>query len=279
MDVKRRLLAKLSKVRPMNASAQRVLALTSSSDANVGAISDAISGDPALATETLRIANSAVYRRAYPVDDLRRAVMTLGLEQLHTMATAMALLGTVSSDHPLFDELHACSVLGGTLAGLLTTELYEVEKSTAFVAGLLAEMGAMACLMVDEEYAAIHRAANRNLPARERAELEAYGMTTWEVAAQLLGKNRVPEAIIEAVRQPSDLRGKEVPLLARLVVFSRAAAPRILYAEKEGGLANAREELELQASMAGLEIATDVLLSLCDWALSSASFMRGPASA
>jgi HD-like signal output (HDOD) protein len=278
VESKRRLLAKLSRVRPMSATAQRVLALTGTSDANVNVIADAIAGDPALATETLRIANSAVYRRAYPIEDLRRAVMTLGLDQLHAMATAMALLGTVSSDHPLFDELHAASVLGGTLAGLLTTELYEVEKSAAFIAGLLAEMGAMACLMVDDDYAALHRAANRDPSARERAELEAYGMTTWEVAGQLLAKNRVPEAIVQAVSQPTDLRGKEVPLLARLVVFSRSAAPTLLEAEKDGGIASVRERLEGYASLAELAIETDVLLSLCDWAISSASFMRGPSS-
>jgi len=276
VEARRRLLAKLSKVRPMSATAQRVLALTGGEDAQVPAIADAIAGDPALATETLRLANSAVYRRAYPIEDIKRAVMTLGLDQLHSMATAMALLGTVSSEHPLFDDLHASSVLGATLAGLLTTELYEVEKSTAFVAGLLAEMGAMACLMLDDDYAAILRAHALAPLERERVELDTYGMTSWEVGGQLLAKNRVPDSIVEAVKQPSDLQGREVPLLSRIVVFTRAAAPLILATEKEGGLSDARERLDAIARLAGLEIGSETLLALCDWATSSASFMTRP---
>jgi hypothetical protein len=188
----------------------------------------------------------------------------------------MALLGTVSSEHPLFDDLHASSVLGATLAGLLTTELYEVEKRTAFVAGLLAEMGGMACLMLDDDYAAILRAHAGAPLERERAELDAYGMTSWEVGGQLLAKNRVPDVIVEAVRQPTDLSGRAAPLLSRIVVFSRAAAPLILAAEKEGGLGDARERLEVVARLAGLEIGLDTLLALCDWATSSASFMTRP---
>jgi HD-like signal output (HDOD) protein len=275
-DSKQRLLSKLSKVRPMSASAQRVIALTSDPQGDVATIADAISGDPSLATETLRIANSAAYRRAYPIDDLRRAVVTLGLEQARSMATAMALLGTVSSEHPLFDELHSTSVLAATLAGLLTTELFEVEKSTAFVAGLLSEMGAMACLMVDDDYAAVFRSGNGDALERQRAELEAYGMTTWEVGAQLLAKNRVPEAIVEAVSQPVDLREcAGATKLARITVFSRSAAPLILAAERDGTLTEARARLEELATLAGLDIGAETLLALCDWATSSASFMLG----
>ncbi len=277
-DAKHRLLAKLSKVRPMSASAQRVLALTSNPDVDIATIADAISGDPSLATETLRIANSAIYRRSYPIDDLRRAVMSIGLEQTRSMATAMALLGTVSSNHPLFEDLHGTSVLAATLAGLLTTELFEVEKSTAFVAGLLSEMGAMACLMVDDDYAAIRRSVTGGPLDRERVEFEAYGMTTWEVGGQLLAKNHVPNAIVEAVAQPTDLRQRDVPALARITVFSRSAAPLILTAEREGKLADTRSALDELAKLAGLEVSPDTLVALCDWATSSASLMLGGSS-
>lgn len=278
IEAKQRLIAKLHKVRPMSATAQRVVALTGADDADVHAIADAVAGDPALATETLRIANSALYRRAVPIEDIKRAVLTLGLDQLQSMATAMALLGTVSSEHPLFEELHSASVLGATLAGLLTTELYEVEKSTAFVAGLVAEIGAMACLMLDDDYAAIHRSTAMSMLERERAELDAYGMTTWEVGAQLLAKNRMSEPVIEAVRQPADLTGREVAPLGRIVVFSRTAAPIVLDAEKDGGLSSARERIEAAARLAGLDIGVDTLLALCDWATSSASFIASPTS-
>lgn len=260
----------------MSAAAQRVLSLTSSDVSSSESIADAISSDPALATETLRIANSAVYRRAYPIDDLRRAVTTLGLDLLHSMATAMALLGTVSSSHPLFDQLHASSVLGATLAGLLTTELHEVEKGSAFIAGLLAEMGAMACLMVDDEYAAVHRAAAHDPLERERAELDAYGMTTGEVAGKLLARNQVPQNIVDAVMLRANLEGVDATPLGRIVVFTRAAAPALRASDDEGGAAEVRDQLSTYASLAGLEVDLDVLVSLCDWAMSSATLIRAP---
>lgn len=273
-DAKLRLLAKLNKVRPMSAAAQRVLALTASIDADVGAVADVISSDPALATETLRISNSAVYRRAYPIDDLRRAVMTLGLEQVRSMATAMALLSTVSSDHPLFDELHATSLFAATLAGLLTTELFEVEKNVAFVAGLLCEMGAMACLMVDDDYAAVHRAAQGDPVERERLEADAYGMTTWEVGGRLLRKNHLSEAVVDAVGASLVAADAERSQLTRITVFSRTAAPFVLAADRDGNVGGLRDRLEGLGKLAGLEIGADTLVALCDWALSSASLMR-----
>ncbi len=277
-DDARRLLAKLHKIRPMSASAQRVLALTADTNADIGTIADAIAGDPSLATETLRIANSAVYRRSYPVDDLRRAVMSIGLQQVRTMATAMALLGTVSSNHPLFEELHSASVLSATLAGLLTTEFFEVEKSTAFIAGLLSEMGAMACLMIDEEYAAVHRSITGGPLDRERVERAAYGITSWEIGGQLLARNHMTPAIVDSVSQLPDLRERTVSQLARITVFSRSAAPVILAAERDRNFVGTRTQLAELAAISGLEVGPDTLVALCDWATSSAALMLGGAS-
>jgi HD-like signal output (HDOD) protein len=272
-EAKRKLFSKLKKVRPMSASAQRVLALTGNPEGDVAKIADAISGDPALATETLRIANSAVYRRAYPVDDLRRAVTTIGLEQIHAMAMAMALLSTVSSDHPLFGVLHDRSLLAGTLAGLLTTEIPEVEKSAAFVAGLLSEIGAMACLMIDDDYADIYQSAGTDSLAREAAELTAYGVTTWEVGGQLLAKNQLPEVVVTAVGQPADLRKRNVTRLARIAVLSRSVAAEIA-SVRPRELKRLASRLDELSVLAGLEIDGDRLVGLSDWAISSASFVR-----
>ncbi len=272
-DAARKLLERITKVRPIRATAQRVMMLSGEQDVSVTRVADAISADPALAAETMRIANSAVFRRGDAVDNLHRAVMTLGLQQIHSMATSMAIMSALESSGPLFGRLQNEAVLAGSVAGLLTTETGKIEKGTAFLAGLLGEIGAMACLAVDAPFAILFRETAGDPALREERELARYGLPSRVVGAGLLRRNKLPEPICCAVEASWNLRDQNADLLCRIAVFSRRVAPDLSLATANDSLDDLGPLVAEIADDAALdEISPKRLLGMCSWAAASASF-------
>jgi HD-like signal output (HDOD) protein len=60
-------------------------------DVNLNKMSDIISNDPALSMGMLKVANSAALGRAVNVETVNQAVTRIGLRQIKTIATAMAI--------------------------------------------------------------------------------------------------------------------------------------------------------------------------------------------
>lgn len=60
-------------------------------EANLNQMSDVIAQDPALAMGMLKVANSAMLGRSVKVDTVNQAVTRIGLRQIKSIATAMAL--------------------------------------------------------------------------------------------------------------------------------------------------------------------------------------------
>lgn len=60
-------------------------------DINLGRMSDIIAHDPALSLGMLKVANSVVFGRTIKVDSVAQAVTRIGLRQIKSIATAMAV--------------------------------------------------------------------------------------------------------------------------------------------------------------------------------------------
>lgn len=142
------LLDRVIDICPFPATAQRLMALANDDAAPMEAIAAAVQADPALATQLLRVANSAAFRYsgAEPIRDLRQALVMIGLSELRTMAGAMALLATFATRDELSLDLHRTSAVSGSIAAALVPG---ATRSLPFVCGLLCEVGALACLAVD----------------------------------------------------------------------------------------------------------------------------------
>ena len=147
----RTLVNRVSEVCPLPASVTRVLALTGDPDASMNAIVGAISTDPALSAEVMRIASSPAYAGRCAPRDLRAATMRLGLRELHDMAAAMAMLVAFRSEHELAGEIHERALFSANLAHLVAAAVRHPHPQTALLCGLLCEIGALACLAVDTE--------------------------------------------------------------------------------------------------------------------------------
>ncbi len=228
------LLDKVVDICPFPATAQRLMVLVNDERAQVDSIAAAVQCDPALATQVLRVANSAAFRHtgAEPVRDLRQALITVGLEELRMMAGAMALMATFATRDELSLDLHRTSAVSGSIAEVIAPAGPGVARGLPYICGLLCEVGALACLAVDGPgyvelwQRTVHSNGGRWSPeavtARDALELKRYGITTRTVGARLLRRHQLPQEIGAAI-EASPLSSPEVPLIHRATAFARIA--------------------------------------------------------
>ncbi len=215
------LLDQVVEVCPLPATTQRVLALTSGDSAGIPEVSRVISTDPALATAVLRVANSAAYGMGR-VDRLETAVLRLGLRELHNLAAAMALFAAFRNKAELTLQLHELCVASGAVGHRLGKETQLVVPGTAFVCGLLSEIGAMACLVFDgKDYVQLWQSAMGSTELRVQLESERYGASSFAIGQRFLERNALPPNVCVAVG--ADLTQNTAPLdsLGKITLFAR----------------------------------------------------------
>jgi HD-like signal output (HDOD) protein len=212
----------------------------------------AVESDPALATQVLRVANSAAVRSlgAEPMRDLRQALVMIGLDELRTMAGAMALLATFATRDELSLDLQRTSAVSASIAAVMAPHAPGVPRSLPFVCGLLCEVGALACLVVDGPgYVELwrHTMGSRGrwpvstAMAREQLELKRYGVTARSVGARLLRRHSLPDDIARAVEATGQETG--APLVHRATAFARLVTPVIVNANAANDTANLADQL------------------------------------
>jgi HD-like signal output (HDOD) protein len=242
-----------------------VIALCSRPDTHVEQVAEAVAADPALAAEVLRLANSASVGGRAEVTDLGRALVTIGLQRLNTMAAALSMFAVFSKKTELSLGLHDRAVLAGALARSLAGELRS-DRSIAFVCGLLSEIGAMAMLSLDAaEYARLYRAAGTNATERERLENLRYGISARELGGALMRKNGIPETLAAAVEASPEGAGASTDVMHKLTVFAREASIT-LSADVTPGTLSAQslgQRLEHVLSVLGIAVPPERIVELC----------------
>ena len=227
-----KVLRRVSEVCAVPASAQRVLALSSDDSADIKKLADAAGADPAIAAQLLRIANSPLFAHSKQIVDLKRAIVLIGRRELRTMAAAMAMLAAVKTDSPLSKQLNNSSVLSATLARVLSKHLdKKMDDGQAFLAGLLCEIGALACLSIDAEgYERVFDEAMNSQSSLASLEKARYGATSEEIGSDMLRRNLLPDPVVRAVgTSPTDDPASLEPL-QKITLFSRLASPWIVAA-------------------------------------------------
>ncbi|MCP4605150.1 MAG: HDOD domain-containing protein [Proteobacteria bacterium] len=224
----------VTEVASIPATAQEVLQLTSNRNTSAQPIVEAVLKDPAFAAEILRVANSPWYGQTRKIDDLHRAIVIIGMLEIHNIAAGMAMLAAFSSDDRLSEELRASSVLSASLSTLVAQEIGGIESTIAFLAGLLCEIGTMALLSIDSGgYMEIWNSAQGVPEMRAHLEKERYGATSEKIGSELLLRNKIPEEVCQALQASLTTPLSELATLARLTIFSRLAAPLLIRAANE----------------------------------------------
>jgi HD-like signal output (HDOD) protein len=225
MDSTDALLDQVVEVCPLPATTQRVLAMTSNDSSTVPNVAKVISTDPALAAAVLSVANSAAYGMG-KIDRLEVAVMRLGLRELNKLAAAMALFAAFRSKAELTLQLHELCVASGAMAHRLAKETNLAQPGTAFVCGLLSEIGAMCCLVFDgKDYVQLFQQAQGSIDQRAEYEQARYGATSFAIGRRFLERNTLPENVCRAVGADLTRSEEASDPLAKITLLARHTPP------------------------------------------------------
>ena len=272
------LLRRINDTCTISETAQEVMNLTrAGGDISAARVADAVTKDPVLATEILRIANSPLFGQAKQVSDLKRAVVVVGMQELHNIAAAMSMMAAFATADPLSKSLRDTSVLSAAVGRYIAKRL-SLDESEAFLSGLLSEIGAMACVSVDTaDYKQIWQEAKGQFETRALLETRRYTTRSEDIGAQLLKEKRLPDKVAEAIKRGS---GTDDGLLSRVTLFARRVSPLIVKAANENDAEIVQVEIPALYQKLNLpEIGIPHLIEICIEAAELAELsLRGEAS-
>lgn len=172
-------------------------------DACASSVADALSVDPGLSVQVLRLANSAAFSARKKVENLTQAIALVGFSQLESMVLSVGVSGaTPGGSSKGYDAARfwRASARRGVLAHSLASILCPAKGSECFTAGFLQDMAVPLLAIQDpDQYGQIleqwHNGGG-DLCAMER---EAYDWDHAEVATWMCNEWDFPENIAAAI--------------------------------------------------------------------------------
>ncbi len=211
--------------------ALRVIELGQDPNVSMSRVVKAVSADPALIAKILRVANSAYYGRRRKTENLRQAIVLLGLNGMLSLALSFSLvagLRTLRGSGLDYDLFWRRSLAAATCARALGAHVQLRRREELFLAGLLQDIGMLA---LDKDVPGLYgqigplQADHRYV---QRVEQEAVGADHSMVGAWLLSSWNLPKAFQSAVECSHDLNAVAVApedqMFARSVFVSGAVA-------------------------------------------------------
>ena len=127
--------------------ATEIIALARDPDIEMSKVAQAISRDPAMTAKILRIANSAFYAQRRPSQNLRQALVIIGLNAALTLALSFSLVSSVRAlraagiDYPRFWRR---TLLAATASRAFAESSKTPHAEDVFLAALLQDIGVLA---------------------------------------------------------------------------------------------------------------------------------------
>src|ERR1700736_5871799 len=127
--------------------ATHIIEIAQDPDIEMGKVAKALSMDSALSTKILRIANSPLYAQRRKSENLRQALVVLGLNATLTLALSFSLLKALRSakSNGLNYGLYwRRALLAATAARALGDAMHQPSAEEIFLAALLQDVGMLA---------------------------------------------------------------------------------------------------------------------------------------
>lgn len=194
-------------------TAARILRLAADPRANARQLADIIEGDPGLAAQVLRYANSPLYGYAGHIKDLQTAIArVLGFEFVLNLALGFSIGKSlrVPQEGPFgLEAFWRHSVYSARLVeqlSLLLPRQQRPARGTAYLAGLLQNLGRLVLgHAFQPEFYILNRFAQAN-PEMATTDLERHvlGVTHDQIGAWLMEAWGLPQELVVAVRHHHD---------------------------------------------------------------------------
>jgi diguanylate cyclase (GGDEF)-like protein len=218
--------------------ATEIIALARDPDIEMAKVAQAVGRDPAMTAKILRIANSAFYAQRRPSQNLRQALVIIGLNAALTLALSFSLVSSMRAlrpggiDYPRFWRRSLLSATAARAFGE-STKLGQAED--IFLAALLQDMAVLALDRVSRDfYCQLKQpASHADWIAYEISQL---GHDHAAYTAMLLKSWNLPERIcktVEASHEPQTLSATtDEGRFARCVALGSDLAEAVLATER-----------------------------------------------
>lgn len=201
--------------------------LISSGNYGLGDLARLVEADQALATELIRMANSAFYVGSDPITTLPQAITRVGANSLSNIALAGTLSVKTSMEGPLV-ALRKETWRRSLMSALLCRELAprrRVAPGEAFLAGLLHDFGETLAYAAFEIALELHPGTAPQEATDWAAEAKRYHV---ELGMTLAAEWKLPEFVAAVVARHHDAEPSgEFSVLIRLVALSDAVIARL----------------------------------------------------
>ena len=184
----------------------QVLRMSREKNCSIEGIAKAIKQDHAISLKILKLANSAVYTRGEPVDSVQKAVMRIGLNQIHQTVMNISVVEKFSGieederlNSPQFWE-H--SIATGLIAAEISRKLGAGEEDidSAFTMGLLHDVGRMVYAeMIGDKYLQLLDVAQRLQLPLEQVESRLLLINHADAMDRVLHGWRFPKALVDPI--------------------------------------------------------------------------------
>jgi len=191
--------AALGQLPPFPAITTKLLRALAHDDSQTTEIVNLIHADAALASQLLRVVNSAMYGARVPITSIQHAVIRLGFEEVRKFALTVSMKNFLRT--PLrFDLLRgmwrhslACGIICDELASACSSNAYSRDDN-AYTAGLLHNVGRLGLFVTyPERYAdLLEHAEGADMMKLER---QAFAMDHCSAGAWLARNWGLPEAV------------------------------------------------------------------------------------
>jgi len=166
-------------------------------------LAKAISADPALTARVLRLVNSPLYGFNSKIETVSRALVVLGIQQIHDLALATSVAAVFKSARPrhldmerFWRESVYCALAARSVAKLCNV----LDSERLFVAGLLHGLGTLVMYeRVPEEAAEASRQAARGERPLVEAQRALIGCDYAEVGGLLARRWNLPVNLCSAI--------------------------------------------------------------------------------
>lgn len=212
------------------AIAIRIVELGRDPNVDLTALARLLAKDPALASRVLRASNSALYGGRRRSDNLRQAMVVIGLNATMSLALSFSLGALLNSDaysHRGISRYWRRAFISATAARLIGELRNLPEQEEAFLAALLQDIGVLALdAAMPEEYRPLlsQCADHDGLLQLEREQL---GADHGEAGTWLMRHWRLPERMASIAFAAHDPIGAAIPDESRDFVKCVAVAGRM----------------------------------------------------
>lgn len=231
-DRTQQILADVERIRPLPASAARVIQALDDPKVSADYVAHLLRLDQALAADVLRLSNSAAVGGVARTASVQEAVMRLGFTRVRTLvlgaATSTLLNRRLNGYGVSGQELWNHAVVTASLARYVAEHVRYPGLEEAYVAGLLHDIGK---LVLDQYVTAGYTALQELMQKRQlrlwQAEEEVFGLDHGAVGGLLAARWQFPLPLVDAIRchhWPSFSRAR--PELAAVVNLADALPPR-----------------------------------------------------